>query len=168
MSRKPFPAHICNSQMTCAYSISQCAWSDSHSLVQDGLGLAAEHGFFFRRAGSLEWDTRSSVEEMSWRSIVGPILQQYTESTDGSYVEKKESAFVWHYAAADPDFGSLQVTHMPSHSSGLACVTAELSLNFPSTDVFGFQQSGQRHAGAMHCSAGQALAADDERNIKEA
>lgn len=46
---------------------------------------------------------------MSWRSIVGPILQQYTESTDGSWVEKKESAFVWHYAAADPDFGSLQV-----------------------------------------------------------
>ena len=78
--------------------------------MQDGLGLAAEHGFFFRRAGSLEWDTRSSVEEMSWRSIVGPILQQYTESTDGSYVEKKESAFVWHYAAADPDFGSLQVS----------------------------------------------------------
>ena len=82
--------------------------------MQDGLGLAAEHGFFFRRTGSLEWDTRSSVEEMSWRSIVGPILQQYTESTDGSYVEKKESAFVWHYAAADPDFGSLQVTSRAS------------------------------------------------------
>lgn len=86
-----------------------CALSDPQLAVQDGLGLAAEHGFFFRRTGSLEWDTRSSVEEMSWRSIVGPILQQYTESTDGSYVEKKESAFVWHYAAADPDFGSLQV-----------------------------------------------------------
>ena len=77
--------------------------------MQDGLGLAAEHGFFFRQAGSLEWDTRSSCEDMAWRSIVGPILQQYTESTDGAYVEKKESAFVWHYAAADPDFGSLQV-----------------------------------------------------------
>ena len=77
--------------------------------LQENLGLAAEHGFFFRQAGSLEWDTRSSVEEMTWRDIAGPILQQYTESTDGSYVEKKESAFVWHYAAADPDFGSLQV-----------------------------------------------------------
>ena len=83
--------------------------TDRSAVSQDGLGLAAEHGFFFRRAGSLEWDTRSSVEEMTWRSIVGPILQQYTESTDGSYIEKKESAFVWHYAAADPDFGSLQV-----------------------------------------------------------
>ncbi|CAL5223978.1 g6589 [Coccomyxa viridis] len=85
----------------------------------EGLGLAAEHGFFFRRAGSLEWDTRSSVEEMSWRSIVGPILQQYTESTDGSYVEKKESAFVWHYAAADPDFGSLQAKELLDHLEGV-------------------------------------------------
>ena len=85
------------------------AAAESSAAVQDGLGLAAEHGFFFRQAGSLEWDTRSSCEDMAWRSIVGPILQQYTESTDGAYVEKKESAFVWHYAAADPDFGSLQV-----------------------------------------------------------
>ena len=76
--------------------------------AQEGLGLAAEHGFFFRRAGSLEWDQRSSTEDMAWQAIVGPILQQYTESTDGSNVEAKESAFVWHYGAADPDFGSLQ------------------------------------------------------------
>ena len=84
------------------------AAAESPVSMQDGLGLAAEHGFFFRQAGSLEWDTRSSCEDMAWRSIVGPILQQYTESTDGAHVEKKESAFVWHYAAADPDFGSLQ------------------------------------------------------------
>ena len=83
--------------------------AESGAAMQNGLGLAAEHGFFFRQAGCLEWDTRSSLEDMSWRSIVGPILQQYTESTDGSYVGKKESAFVWHYEAADPDFGSLQV-----------------------------------------------------------
>jgi trehalose-6-phosphatase len=49
---------------------------------------------------------------MSWQGIVKPILQQYTESTDGSFVEEKESALVWHYNAADPDFGSLQVTHV--------------------------------------------------------
>ena len=100
--------------------------TDRSVVTQDGLGLAAEHGFFFRRTGSLEWDTRSSVEEMTWRSIVGPILQQYTESTDGSYVEKKESAFVWHYAAADPDFGSLQVrsaceVSIPDTSDAVTC-----------------------------------------------
>ena len=80
-----------------------------HPRAQDGLGLAAEHGFFFRRAGSLEWDVRSSTEDMAWQGIVAPLLQAYTESTDGSCVEAKESALVWHYGAADPDFGSLQV-----------------------------------------------------------
>lgn len=37
-------------------------------VVQDGLGLAAEHGFFFRGAGSLEWDQRSSTEDMAWQA----------------------------------------------------------------------------------------------------
>ena len=36
----------------------------------------------------------------------------YTESTDGTYIEVKESALVWHYSDADPDFGSWQVSVM--------------------------------------------------------
>ena len=35
-------------------------------------------------------------------------LQVYTESTDGSYIESKESAVTWHYKDADPDFGRWQ------------------------------------------------------------
>ncbi len=31
------------------------------------------------------------------------------ESTDGSYIETKDSALVWNYRDADPDFGSWQV-----------------------------------------------------------
>ena len=38
-----------------------------------------------------------------------PILELYTESTDGSFIENKETAVVWHYCEADPDFGSTQV-----------------------------------------------------------
>lgn len=36
-------------------------------------------------------------------------LQVYTESTDGTRIEAKESALVWHYRDADPDFGHWQV-----------------------------------------------------------
>ena len=36
------------------------------------------------------------------------IMQVYTESTDGSYLDVKESALVWHYKDADPDFGRWQ------------------------------------------------------------
>ncbi len=63
---------------------------------------------------------------MSWQGIVEPILQQYTESTDGSFVEKKESALVWHYNAADPDFGSLQVTQ-DSHCAAHRRMDSQLS-----------------------------------------
>ncbi len=36
------------------------------------------------------------------------VMQVYTESTDGSYLDVKESALVWHYKDADPDFGRWQ------------------------------------------------------------
>jgi trehalose-6-phosphatase len=60
------------------------------------------------------------------QSIVGPILQQYTESTDGANVEAKESAFVWHYGAADPDFGSLQARLLPRPPACLVLTSAPL------------------------------------------
>ena len=46
-------------------------------------------------------------------------MQVYTESTDGTFIEVKECALVWHYSDADPDFGAWQVTCM-SPSTSLA------------------------------------------------
>jgi hypothetical protein len=40
----------------------------------------------------------------------------YTESTDGSNVEAKESALVWHYRDADPDFGHWQARPPRPHA----------------------------------------------------
>ncbi|CAM6029274.1 unnamed protein product [Sphagnum balticum] len=42
-------------------------------------------------------------------------MQLYTESTDGSYIEYKESALVWHHQFADPDFGSWQAKELQNH-----------------------------------------------------
>lgn len=42
-------------------------------------------------------------------------MRLYTETTDGSYVETKESALVWHYQDADPDFGSFQAMELLDH-----------------------------------------------------
>ena len=41
-------------------------------------------------------------------------MKIYAESTDGSFTEEKESALVWSYAQADPDFGRWQVSPTPS------------------------------------------------------
>jgi len=44
-----------------------------------------------------------------------PIMKLYTEATDGSYIETKESALVWHHQDADPGFGSAQAKEMLDH-----------------------------------------------------
>ncbi|RRT63696.1 hypothetical protein BHE74_00034542 [Ensete ventricosum] len=48
-----------------------------------------------------------------------PIMQLYTEATDGSSIETRESALVWHYQYADPDFGSCQAKELLDHLEGV-------------------------------------------------
>jgi len=57
----------------------------------------------------------------SWKEIVEPVMRLYTEATNGSYIETKESALVWHYYDADPDFGSWQAKQLLDH---LECLFA--------------------------------------------
>lgn len=42
-------------------------------------------------------------------------MRLYTEATDGSNIETKESALVWHHQDADPDFGSCQAKELLDH-----------------------------------------------------
>ena len=44
-----------------------------------------------------------------------PVMNLYTEATDGSYIETKETALVWHHQDADPGFGSSQAKEMLDH-----------------------------------------------------
>ncbi len=68
-----------------------------------------------------EWDRHSATERdmpvmsFEWKLVAEPVMQLYTESTDGSYIEYKESALVWHHRFADPDFGSWQAKEMQNH-----------------------------------------------------
>ncbi len=60
-----------------------------------------------------DWD--ASAVNFEWKQVVEPLMEQYTESTDGSYIEWKESAMVWHHRDADPDFGSWQAKELLDH-----------------------------------------------------
>ncbi len=68
-----------------------------------------------------EWDRHSAMERdmpvmsFEWKLVAEPVMQLYTESTDGSYIEYKESALVWHHRFADPDFGSWQAKELQNH-----------------------------------------------------
>ncbi|KAL4451713.1 hypothetical protein ABPG75_007375 [Micractinium tetrahymenae] len=85
----------------------------------ENVGLAAEHGFYWRPNARSEWLVQDPEARFGWKDIVHPILQLYTESTDGSFIEAKDSALVWHYRDADPDFGSWQAKELLDHLEGV-------------------------------------------------
>ncbi|XP_047340710.1 alpha,alpha-trehalose-phosphate synthase [UDP-forming] 5-like [Impatiens glandulifera] len=79
------------------------------------LGMAAEHGYFLRSNSEEEWETCVAVPDFDWKQIAEPVMQLYTETTDGSAIEMKESTLVWNYQHADPDFGSCQAKELLDH-----------------------------------------------------
>ncbi|KDO60795.1 hypothetical protein CISIN_1g044635mg [Citrus sinensis] len=81
----------------------------------ENLGIAAEHGYFFRLRRDEEWETCIPVADCGWKQIAEPVMKLYTETTDGSTIEDKETALVWSYEDADPDFGSCQAKELLDH-----------------------------------------------------
>ncbi|KAJ1437861.1 Trehalose-phosphatase [Sesbania bispinosa] len=81
----------------------------------ENLGLAAEHGYFLRLKRDAEWETCGPATDCSWKQIAEPVMNLYTETTDGSTIEDKETALVWCYEDADPDFGSCQAKELLNH-----------------------------------------------------
>lgn len=62
-----------------------------------------------------DWETCVSVPDFDWKQIAEPVMKLYTETTDGSAIETKESALVWNYLYADPDFGFCQSKELLDH-----------------------------------------------------
>ncbi|KAI3693785.1 hypothetical protein L1987_76737 [Smallanthus sonchifolius] len=79
------------------------------------VGVAAEHGYFLRENKGAEWETCVAVPDFYWKQIAEPVMKLYTETTDGSAIETKESGLVWNYQYADPDFGSCQAKELLDH-----------------------------------------------------
>ncbi|KAL8158800.1 hypothetical protein V2J09_000337 [Rumex salicifolius] len=79
------------------------------------LGLSAEHGYLTRWPAESTWKSSTWGTDFEWKKMVKPIMVLYTETTDGSYIEEKESALVWHHGAADPDFASCQSKELLDH-----------------------------------------------------
>ncbi|KAI5019478.1 hypothetical protein ZWY2020_044366 [Hordeum vulgare] len=79
------------------------------------LGIAAEHGYFLRWTGDEEWQTSALSPDLGWMQMAEPVMNLYTEATDGSYIENKETALVWHHRDADQGFASSQAKEMLDH-----------------------------------------------------
>jgi trehalose 6-phosphate synthase/phosphatase len=72
------------------------------------LGLSAEHGSFIRHPSSDDWIDVTKEFGKQWQQDVLDVFQQYTEKTQGSFIEKKKVAVTWHYRRSDPEFGAFQ------------------------------------------------------------
>ena len=62
-----------------------------------------------------EWETCLPVADCGWKQIAEPVIRHYTEATDGSAIEDKETTLLWCYEDADPDFGSCQAKELLDH-----------------------------------------------------
>ncbi|VAH88383.1 unnamed protein product [Triticum turgidum subsp. durum] len=81
----------------------------------ENLGMAAEHGYFMRLKRDAEWETCIPPADCSWMQIAKPVMELYTETTDGSIIEERDTVLVWNYEDADPDFGSCQAKELVDH-----------------------------------------------------
>mmetsp|Transcript_105 Transcript_105/g.189 ORF Transcript_105/g.189 Transcript_105/m.189 type:complete len:1079 (+) Transcript_105:193-3429(+) len=88
----------------------------------EGLGLAAEHGCYFRypkhsayTGHRHKWQTMISLEDTSWMDAVRRVMDIYTQRTHGAYIEQKGSAIIWQFRDADPEFGFMQSKELEEH-----------------------------------------------------
>ncbi len=77
------------------------------------LTLVAEHGCWKRPAGG-EWQLLVQ-DDLAWKDGVMPVLERFTDSTPGSFVEIKAQALAWHYRNVDPDLVPYRLQELRLH-----------------------------------------------------
>lgn len=85
------------------------------------IGLAGEHGAFFKRAGSKDWEQIAPKEETSWRQSIVSVMEDFADRTPGSFVELKQINVAWHYRNSDPEYGNFQARELTHELQAVAC-----------------------------------------------
>lgn len=72
--------------------------------------LITDHGVWLRKKEK-EW---ASLERLKtdWKEKIRPIMESFTDSTPGTFVEEKDYSLAWHYRRADTDLGSLRTMEL--------------------------------------------------------
>jgi trehalose 6-phosphate synthase/phosphatase len=70
-----------------------------------GVTLVGEHGYRWLDGGVGNWVLFNPHVTNEWKSAVREHLDRVSLLTPGTHVEEKQSALVWHYRKADPEFG---------------------------------------------------------------
>jgi trehalose 6-phosphate synthase/phosphatase len=72
--------------------------------------LVAEHGYFIKR-GDEEWEAVFDPN-LDWKEAVLPILNEYVNRCNGTFIEEKTGSVAWHYRNADSDFAQLRLNEL--------------------------------------------------------
>lgn len=71
------------------------------------VNLVAEHGYFIKIVGE-NW--KATIEnDLEWKKTVKPILNEYVNRCNGTFIEEKTGSIAWHYRNADFDFAQLRL-----------------------------------------------------------
>jgi trehalose-phosphatase len=96
-----------------------------------GLGLGAEHGFYYKwpreddatvtlsgkgPRGS-KWQTIMEVGDQAWKESAKVVMNIFVQRTYGTYIETKGNALIWQFSEADPEFGYMQSKELVDHLS---------------------------------------------------
>jgi trehalose 6-phosphate synthase/phosphatase len=83
---------------------------DSQSLAQWfgelALNLVSEHGAGIRMKHK-EWKYYLDIDQ-SWKPIIRPILEMFSQRSPGSFVEEKKHTLVWHYRNVESELGFIR------------------------------------------------------------
>jgi trehalose 6-phosphate synthase/phosphatase len=72
--------------------------------------LVAEHGYFVKKNGK---DWKETIDaSTNWKSFVMPILEEYVNRCNGSFIEEKTGSLAWHYRNAEMDYAQLRLNEL--------------------------------------------------------
>jgi trehalose 6-phosphate synthase/phosphatase len=69
--------------------------------------MVAEHGYFTKNPHE-PWNS-SVNSDAQWKEVVMPILMEYVNRCNGTFIEEKTGSLAWHYRNADSDFAQLRL-----------------------------------------------------------
>lgn len=69
--------------------------------------LVAEHGYFIKKRNE-DWKITLHTDAQ-WKASVLPIVAEYVNRCNGSFIEEKTGSIAWHYRNANSDYAQLRL-----------------------------------------------------------
>lgn len=85
-----------------------------------GITLVGEHGYRWQNGGVGEWELFNPHVNIEWKIAIREHLERVSLLTPGTHVEEKQSAIVWHYRKADPEFGAWRARDLLEELTAMA------------------------------------------------